>query len=195
MEHPSFARTDNSDTKLEENIRQPDFVILAKAVDTPLHCHSVWEVKTLYSYASRISKGVYPTFLSYGIWANQSSDPKTDPRRTAGVVMDLAIPQVSAQVLHAFHEYPTQGRAHCFILVDVYYRHLEYERSGVPRLRQDMRNDDIIKLAHETKPTFSGPISTALREGRGENGEEVAWFTIGFENAWQKCTRDFMERN
>ena len=60
MEHPSFARTDNSDTKLEENIRQPDFVILAKAVDTPLHCHSVWEVKTLYSYPSGVLiKGVF----------------------------------------------------------------------------------------------------------------------------------------
>ena len=60
MEHPSFARTDNSDTKLEENIRQPDFVILAKATDAPLHCHSVWEVKTLYSYGSSVCiKGAY----------------------------------------------------------------------------------------------------------------------------------------
>ena len=67
MEHPSFARTDNSDTKLKENIRQPDFVILAKAVDTPLHCHSVWEVKTLYSYSSSVLiEGVCFAFLAWG---------------------------------------------------------------------------------------------------------------------------------
>lgn len=109
--------------------------------------------------------------------------------------MDLAIPQVSAQVLHAFHEYSTQDRAHCFILVDVYYRHLEYERRGVPQLRPDMRNDDVIKLANKIKPKFLGPVSTALQEGRDENGKEVAWFTTGFENAWRECTRDFMKRN
>lgn len=68
MEHPSFARTDDSDTKLEENIRQPDFVILAKATNAPLHCHSVWEVKTLYSYDSRVRvKGVYFAFLDWGV--------------------------------------------------------------------------------------------------------------------------------
>jgi len=37
MEHPSFSRTGDSDTKFEENIRQPDFVILAKAVDRMMY--------------------------------------------------------------------------------------------------------------------------------------------------------------
>jgi len=66
MEHPSFTRTDGSNTKLEENIRQPDFVILARAIDATLHCHSVWEVKTLYSYDSSLRiKGVYFAFLDW----------------------------------------------------------------------------------------------------------------------------------
>ena len=109
--------------------------------------------------------------------------------------MDLAIPQVSAQVLHAFHEYPTQDRAHCFLLVDVYYRHLEYERSGVPQLTPDMKNEDIIKLASKLRPKTLSPVLTALEEGISENGEEVAWFTMGFESAWRRCTRDFLRRN
>jgi len=109
--------------------------------------------------------------------------------------MNLAIPQVSAQVLHAFHEYPTQDRAHCFLLVDIYYRHLKYERSGVPQLTPDMKNEDIIKLAGKIKPKIMSPVLTALEEGIGENGEGVAWFTVGFENAWRGCTRDFLKRN
>lgn len=64
-EHPSFARTDDSDSsKLKENIRQPDFVVLAKAFDAPLHCHSVWEVKTFFSYSTNHKKGAYPALLA-----------------------------------------------------------------------------------------------------------------------------------
>lgn len=67
MEHPSFARTDDSDTKLEENVRQPDFVVLAKATDTPLRCHSVWEVKTLYSYGVGTTvKGAFHASVGWG---------------------------------------------------------------------------------------------------------------------------------
>ena len=109
--------------------------------------------------------------------------------------MDSAIPQVSAQVIHAFHEHPTQDTAHCFILVDVYYRRLEYERRGIPLLRSDMKNDDIIKLANNIKPKILGPISTALQKSKDETGKGVFWFTMGFENAWRECTRDFMKRN
>jgi len=190
MEHPSFARTDDSNTKLEENIRQPDFVILAKAVDTPLHCHSVWEVKTLDSYASSI-KRAYFAFPTRGVSTNQVIDPEANPRQAARGVMNLAIPQVSAQVLHAFHEYPTQDKVHCFVLVDVYYKYLEYKRSGVPQLTPDMKNDDIIKLAKKIKPPFSGATSRGLRE----DGEGVAWFSMEFEDAWRKCTRSFLKRN
>jgi len=109
--------------------------------------------------------------------------------------MSLAIPQVSAQVLHAFHEYPTQDKAHCFLLVDVYYKHLEYERSEATRLTSNMTNEDIIKLANKIKPKKSGPVSMALEEGIDESGEGVAWFSIGFENAWRGCTREFLKRN
>lgn len=108
--------------------------------------------------------------------------------------MDLAIPQVSAQVLHAFHEYPTQDEAHCFLLVDVYYQYLKYERSGVPQLTPDMKNEDIIKLASKVRPKTSSRVLIALEEGVDEHGEGVAWFTKGFEDAWRGCTRDFLKR-
>lgn len=126
---------------------------------------------------------------------NRMLDKEANPRRAAEGVMDLAMPQVSAQVLHAFHEYPTQDTTHCFLLVDVYYRHLEYERSAIPKLTPDMKNEDIIKLASKVKPKILGPVLKALEEDVGENGEEFAWFTIGFENAWRGCTRDFLKRN
>ena len=53
LDHLSLVRTDASDTESEESIKQPDFVVLARANDSPLYCHSVWEVKTTNSYGMK----------------------------------------------------------------------------------------------------------------------------------------------
>jgi len=90
-------------------------------------------------------------------------------------VAKRALPQVSAQALCAFYEYPTQKKVHCFIVVDAYYVRLEYNRSKIPRLDASTIGD-ITKLAKRFRPTFSSLLLPALYIG-GETPIEDTWFT------------------
>jgi microcompartment protein CcmL/EutN len=42
-------------------------------------------------------------------------------------VAEIVIPQVFTQVLHIFNDNTTKNKVHAFIVVDMYYVHLQYE--------------------------------------------------------------------
>ena len=49
-----------------------------------------------------------------------------------------------------------------------------------------LENERIIKMSNKIKPTLSSPVLAAL--------QDVAWFTVGFEDAGGGVA-DFLERN
>ena len=85
---------------------------------------------------------------------------------------------LSARALYVPHEYPTQQQVHfCFILVEAYYIHLQYDQSDIPQLGTSMCSGDInaSELAVTFNPAFSSTLSPALQEyaDGGEGGRLV----------------------
>jgi hypothetical protein len=109
-------------------------------------------------------------------------------REIGQAVAEMTMPQVTAQALHVFSENPTQKTVHAFIVVDIYYVHLQYNRSDFPR---DLNYENFQMLSGTIKPSVIGEFEPMLQEGRDG---EFCWLTPEFMEAWRQCTADYLER-
>ena len=106
-------------------------------------------------------------------------------------VMTVTVPQVSTQAFYMFQDYPTEKEVHCFILVDIFYMHLRYEKSNAPTI-EDMDREEIAEATKGFEPTDRDHITEAFCTVEENMRERVTGFTGSFQKHWKLCTDNFL---
>lgn len=86
-----------------------------------------------------------------------------------------------------------EKQVHCFILVDIFYIHLQYQKNNTPIIKEDMNREDITKEAKQFQAMEQSCILEVFCKVEDNNRERVTTFTMLFETHWRTCTDGFLD--